>query len=281
MLFKKIGLAITFSPTGKALLKETKRLSDLFQAEIILIHIGDQSAETEKKLQELIQSTGLNPQNTKVEWESGDVVPTIIKKVNENNIDLLIAGALEKENLLGYYIGSVARRLMREAPCSILILTEPSEIPKGFKNFCVSVDFTALGERTIKAAYEFALLEKAELLTLIKEFQIPGLAMTVYDTGSMRETEKVRKQWEKEEKEKVEILAKELQLHKIPLDIVCLYGKEGYEANKYINKIDGDIYFVSSPQKRWKFVDRLFQHDLEFTIKQLPCSVFIIRNNAI
>lgn len=277
MPFKRLGLAITFSPTGKALLREAKRLVELFGAEIILIHIGERNKEDEKRLNQLVEETGFSRNSTKIEWETGDVVQAIIKKIQENKIDLLIAGALEKENIFRYYIGSVARRLMREAPCSTLIITEPSEIPKGYKNFSVSVEYSSIGEMTLRIAYDFALLEQAEVLTLIKEFQIPGLAMTIHDTGSMREVEKIRKNWENEEKVKIEMLAKELKLNKIPLNVVCLYGKEGYEANNYVARIDSDIYCISSPQKRLKFVDRLFQHDIEFTLKQLPCPVLIIR----
>ena len=42
-LFKKLGLAITFSPTGKALLKETKRLSEIFNSGLVLIHVGEKN----------------------------------------------------------------------------------------------------------------------------------------------------------------------------------------------------------------------------------------------
>lgn len=60
IIFKKIGLAITFSPTGKALLKETKRLAEVFNSQLILIHVGDKTAENEKLLNEAIEVSGNN-----------------------------------------------------------------------------------------------------------------------------------------------------------------------------------------------------------------------------
>ena len=168
-LFKKLGLAITFSPTGKALLKEAKRLRDIFDSQIVLIHNGEKTNDSVTKLNELIESTGFNTSNVSIEWVSGDIANTIMKKAEETNVDLLLAGALEKENFIRYYSGSVARKIMREAHCSVLILTSPSETPIPFKKFCVSVDYSLQSERTIKAAYNFAMLEHADELILIRE----------------------------------------------------------------------------------------------------------------
>jgi len=55
-IFEKLGLAITFSPIGKALLAETKRLSEVFSSELILIHVGDKTSENEKLLNEVIEN---------------------------------------------------------------------------------------------------------------------------------------------------------------------------------------------------------------------------------
>lgn len=277
-LFKKLGLAITFSPTGKALLYEAKRLCELFGSGIVLIHNGEKNKETEEKLNELIESAGFNIDSVSVEWVKGDIAGTIIKKAVEHKVDLLIAGALEKENFIRYYSGSVARTIMREAPCSVLILTSPSETPAVFKKFCVLVDYSQQSEKTIKTAYEFALKENAEELILIREIQVPGLAMTVQESGSIKEVESTIHLWKKEEKAKIKMLVKELNLTGINIQIHCLYGKEGYEANKFVESINGDIYVVSAPKKKLKLFDRIFQHDIEFTLKQIPSPVLIIRN---
>lgn len=276
--FKKIGLAITFSPTGKALLYEAGRLVKLFAAEIVLIHNGEKTLEAETKLAELIESAGFNFSSVNIEWVKGDIADTIINKAGEKKVDLLLVGALEKENIIKYYSGSVARKIMRQAGCSVLVLTSPSETPVSFKKFCVSVDYSMQSENAIKTAYDLAMLEKAEKLILIREIQAPGLAMTVQDSGSMREVELARQTWAKEEKDKMEMLIKEMNLTEIDIETHCLYGKEGYEANKFVEQINGDIFVVPAPQKKLKLFDRIFQHDFEFTLKQIPCPVLIIRN---
>ena len=278
MPFKKLGLAITFSPNGQALLIEAKRLQMLFNSELILIHVGEKTREAHELLTQLIIKSGLDISSTKVIWENGDPAKVIINKCYDENIDLLLAGALEKENFLNYYIGSVARRILRSAPCSVLILTAPSTSPKPLKKFCISVDFSLESENTMKKAYEFALLENAVQFILIREFLVPGLAMTIQDSGSTQDTEKIRNQWQEEEIAKLKIFVKELNLTQIDVKIVCLYGRQGWEANKYVRDVNGDILVISGPKKELKLFDRIFQHDAEFIYKQLPCSLLVIKS---
>ncbi|HPI36784.1 MAG TPA: universal stress protein [Ignavibacteriaceae bacterium] len=275
--FKRIGLAITFSPTGKSLLIEAKRLSLLFDAELVLIHVGERNPDTEKKLKELITSVGIDVLKVIIEWENGDPAKAIIRKCAEKEIDLLVAGALEKESIITYYIGSVARKLMREAPCSVLILVNPSSKPTGYKKICVSVDFTPECELTILKAYQLAKSENADELVLIREFQVPGLAITVYDSGSTEETELSRRRWREEEKEKIEILVKELKLTGIKVSTESLYGKEGWVAKNFVKDAGGDLFVVTAPRRKLKFFDRLFQHDIEYVFEQLPCSILIVK----
>lgn len=277
MSFKKLGLAITFSPTGKALLFEAKRLCDLFGAEIVFIHNGERTTETETKLMELISTAGYDNSAVSLEWVKGDIADTIIKKSEEKNVDLLLAGALEKENIIKYYAGSVARKIMREAKCSVLILTATSESPKSFKKFCVSVDYTPQSEKTIRAAFQFALKENAEDFTLIRDFHAPGLAVTVQDSGSFDKVEAARKQWQEEEEEKLKLFVKELNLNGLDIKTKCLYGKEGWEANNFVRDNKVDIYAVTGPSKKLRLIDRIFPHEVEYSFEKLPSNMLIVR----
>src|SRR5690554_2853006 len=275
-LFNKLGLAITFSPTGKALLKETKRLSELFDAQLVLIHVGKKTAETESQLNKIISEAGILKE-TEIIWTSGDPANAILKSSKKAGVDLLIAGALEKEKLIKYYIGSVARKIMREASSSSLILKEPSLEPAPFKKFYVSTDFTPESERTIKIAYNFALLENAEEFVVISDYNTPGLASTILDSVSMEGIQKTKDLWQTEEEENLKMFVRELNLKGLEIKTVSLYGKEGWEASNYARQHKADIFVVTAPQKRLKFIDRLFHHELEYSFERLPSNLLIIR----
>jgi nucleotide-binding universal stress UspA family protein len=279
MIFKKIGLAITFSPNALSLLRTAKRLRDLFDSQLCLIHVGEQNNDTEKLMNELLTKAGIDENSYEIVWQKGDPSKIIINLCSQKNVDLLIAGALEKESMLKYYIGSVARNIMREGSCSILILTHPAEEPKSFKKICASVQYNPLGEYSIKKGFEFAKLEKAEEFILIREFQIPGLAITISDSGSVQETEQKRIDWQNEEEQKLKMFAAELNITGEEVKTICLYGKQGWEFSNYARESGGDLMIVPSPPKRLKLFDRIFQHDIEFILKQLPCALLIVRQS--
>ena len=276
-LFKKLGLAITFSPTGKALLKETKRLSEIFNSGLVLIHVGEKNQETEKHLNEVIKNAGINSENVEVIWTEGDPANAILATSKKAGVDLLIAGALEKEKLIKYYIGSVARKIMREASSSSLILKNPTLNPEPFKKFCVSTDFSPESERTVRLTYEFALLEKAEEFVVISDYNTPGLASTILDSASIDDLETTKKLWQAEEEEKLRLFLKELNLKGMEIKMISLYGKEGWEESNFARQNKADIFAVTAPKKRLKLIDRLFHHELEYSFENLPSNLLIIR----
>lgn len=277
MAFKKIGLAVSFSPNSRALLFEAKRLSEMFNAELVLIHIGDFTEELKTELTSMIKEAGIEESFYKLLWREGDVEDSILEFCSTEKIDLLVAGALIKENFLKYYIGSIARTLMREAPCSVLLLTQPSVERAPFKKICVSVDFTSLSELAAKKAYEISQLINAHELFFIREFQLPALATTVYDSGSKEEAQAMRHTWLDEEKNKMELFVRELNLTDADVKTICLYGKQGWEASNWVNENKGDLFVIPSPARKPKLLDRIFQHDWEFVFRQLPCSLLIVK----
>jgi nucleotide-binding universal stress UspA family protein len=274
-LFKKIGLAITFSPTGKTLLKEAKRLSELFGSKIIFIHVGERNKDKEKKLAELIINAGFTESTFVLEWAKGDVASAIIKKCKEMEIDLLIAGALEKEKFVKYFFGSVARKLMRETPCSLLIYLTPSRSLINLKRFCVSVDYTKRNKETIQMAHQFAILDKAKEFILVRDLYSPELVIKVRNASSTEEAEKIRAEWEKDEHKKMNSLVKELNLKGININLITLFSKKSFETNRYVEAIRADIFVITSPDEKPRLMDRVFLSKLEYTFKQLPCTLLI------
>ena len=60
MKYRKLGLAIAFSPRLEALLHESVRLKKLWQAELVLIHVGNTEKEAPETLSLLLNNTGLS-----------------------------------------------------------------------------------------------------------------------------------------------------------------------------------------------------------------------------
>jgi len=279
MLFKNIGLAITFSPTMNALFVQAIRLSKLFNAELTLIHVGEKNQQIQKQINLLLESTNDCGINTKIVWENGEPAFSISAACEKENVDLLILGALEKENFIKYYVGSVARKLMRSAPCSVMILINPTETATKFRTICASVNFGQTDETLANVAYNLALLEEVNELIFIREFQVPGLSITVTDNGSVEEIDTIKNQWQKEEEQKLDFFISELDLKNVNPKKICLYGKQGWQISKFAKENKSDLLILSASKKKIKLLDRIFQHDLEYIFQDLPCNVLLFKGN--
>lgn len=276
-MFSKIGLAISFSPTGKALVKESLRLQQLFNSKLAVIHIGERNSDNEELLYKTIDEAGADRNDLEIIWEEGDPATAIIKAGKEAGIDLLVAGALEKENMLKFYFGSVARKIMREFPASSLILKSPSLEPVPFKKFFITVDYSPRCEKTIRTAFQFALKENADEFTLIRDFYMPGLTAAIGENKAYDEFSSLIDQMKYDEEEKMKLFINELNLKGLEKNIVCVYGKEGWEDSNYARNNNADIFAVTGPEKKMRFLDRLFPHEIEFSFETLPANLLIIK----
>ncbi|MEY4110002.1 MAG: hypothetical protein RLZZ46_356, partial [Bacteroidota bacterium] len=158
--FENIAVAVSFSPRLEGLLREAHRIAAMFNSSLIIIHIGKKNPEHEERLEKYILKTGISKLKYRLIWMEGEPVDTILKLSKLNVVDLLILGALEKENLYKYYVGSIARTISRRAKCSVLLLTNPSINPPKIKNVVVSGTDNPKTIHTIKTMAYWARHEK-------------------------------------------------------------------------------------------------------------------------
>src|SRR6478609_315777 len=118
--YRSIAVAATFSPRFHAVLAEANRVCTRFGANLNMIHVGKHDAATARKFAEAVTKIKL-PANSNVHYEEGDPADSILAAARKLNVDLLVAGALEKEAAHRQFLGNVARRLAREASCSVLL----------------------------------------------------------------------------------------------------------------------------------------------------------------
>src|SRR5438876_5462251 len=97
--YKTIAVATTFSPRFRHVLAEAKRMRDRFSADLHLIHVGRRNGETPRKFGEVIAELEL-PADSPIHYEEGDPAEAILATLARERIDMLVAGALEKEIVL-------------------------------------------------------------------------------------------------------------------------------------------------------------------------------------
>jgi nucleotide-binding universal stress UspA family protein len=278
--FETIATAIAFSPRLEPILAETKRLAALFDASLVLIHIGEKTNEKEDTLDKLMTKTGIDKATCRIIWMEGEPVDTILKLCKLNVVDLLILGALEKENLFKYYVGSIARKISRRAKCSVLLLTHPAVAPKKFRKIIVNgVDNPKTGH-TIRTMLYFARYEKVKEITIVQEVNMPTLAMTMADSNTAPEANKIRKELVQEESTRLQSIVDGLDKGDIDVNIKVVNGKPGYAIANYAKSKNGDLLVFNSPDTHLGIFDRIFTHDIEYVLADLPCNLLIIHSRV-
>ncbi len=174
---KTIVVGLDFSNSSKAALKEAKRLRERSQGRLVVTHVIDERLwhdladdfqmshdevirEGENQLQKEIGEPSEHIESAVV---VGHPVNAILETCADHEADLLVLGAQgsREEARQPAGLGNVAGRLLRHAPCDVLLLRNTQDHP--FRKITASVDFSESSDRVVERAIEFADQDRAEL----------------------------------------------------------------------------------------------------------------------
>ncbi|MGZ4118682.1 MAG: universal stress protein [Bacteroidia bacterium] len=274
--FETIAVAISFSPRCQYVLVEAKRLADILGSALLLIHIGDKTSEKERELDEMMAAVGINANHSRVIWMDGEPVDTILKLCKLNIVDLLVLGALEKENILKFYLGSIARNISRKAKCSVLLLTNPTDQLQKFKKFVVNGVENPKTIHTINTALYLAKNLKVKDVTIVNELQVPGIPMD----STAPEAKELKKNITEEVVENLQSVIEKCDVGDIKVTDKIIKGKPGYAISKFSRDKKADLLVINSPDTHLNLLDRIFAHDIEYILADLPCNVLIVHSRV-
>lgn len=275
--YNKIALGIAFSPTAEAMLSETARVAQLFNAEMLLIHVGERTTDAEGRMDEMIKRCNIRRDNLSIIWGSGEPAKVILESCKKNHVDLVVTGALKKENLVQYYVGTIARKVLRKAACSVLTIVHPSKEEKPYKNVVVSAEDSSYIREAISNACKFVPKNTGAWVHIVRELKLYGLTMAASDQYTEEEYDDVRQGLIQQEVKKVEEIMQRISHEGIRINIKMVSGKSGFELTRFAEKKDADLLVVGAPPRRFSFFDRIFPHDLEYILADLPCNLLVVQ----
>ncbi len=272
----KILIGVAFSPNLKSNIFEAVRLANMFDAELVGVHVGTKSDKKKSDLKAILaEADPLKKPGTTI-WKEGKPVDIILETCSEEKIDLLILGAIQREDLLKYYVGSIARKITRKAPCSVLLLIKPSIERVPCKHIVVNGLKNDRTEETIKTAFLISQKLKCNKLTIVEEVSQDELHVKVSDDKTLRKANIARERLSTREDQRVKHILETINNKDITVKTQSIFGKRGYSIGHYAKVKRADLLIMNAPNKLG-FFDRIFPHDIEYILSELPTDVLIVK----
>ncbi|PWT83758.1 MAG: hypothetical protein C5B58_05950, partial [Acidobacteria bacterium] len=217
-------------------LAEAKRIRERFSADLHLIYAGAWDEETARKFGDALAQLQL-PVDSTIHYEVGDAADAILRAIARGKIDLVIAGALEKEVVLHPFLGNVARRLVREALCSVMLFTKPAMTPKQLRRIVFVAEYSEHGLQALKRTLLLAAAESCERLYVIRIITTFDQARASMRAGGMKD----KKASADEEEESLEQFVLSAGATEVPIEARCIRGNTGLAASDFVQSVKADL----------------------------------------
>ncbi|MCC6157663.1 MAG: universal stress protein [Deltaproteobacteria bacterium] len=279
---RRILASIALSPRAEAVAGEAIELARRFGAALSFVHVGaDDADRRERVAQVLARIAGDTP--PPFEIRSGDPAEVICDAGRDAGADLIVAGALEKEGFLEGLRGSVARRIARLAPCSALLITEPSRegslsgrVVVGIGDPSTGSGESDDGDGLVRFAAAFAQATGAKYLHLVREFD-PLVSRVAESSGETAVDPETQRLWATQARLELTELLAGVDTTGLVTEAACLEGRYGMEMVEYALRVEADLTIFPLPRRRLNFWDRFFHHSAENVLERLPCAVLFYR----
>jgi nucleotide-binding universal stress UspA family protein len=273
---KKILIGIAFSPNLKPNIFEAIRMANMFGAQLVGVHVGEKTNKKQNQLADLILEAPKLKYPIKTVWQKGKPVDVILNTAVNEKIDLLVLGALQQENLYKYYVGSVARELTRKASCSVLLLIKPSVERVKCNHIVVNGLKDKRTTETIEASFLVSKALECKRITIVEEISQKEIEVKVSDDYSLRKANINKEKLKRREDSRVNKILGNISTDGISVKIQSIFGKRGYSIGHYAKVKRADLLVMNAPSKT-SILDRIFPHDIEYILTELPTDVLIVK----
>jgi nucleotide-binding universal stress UspA family protein len=267
--YRSIAVASTFSPRFVQVLSEAKRMRDRFDSDLSLIYAGEHDPATEKKFADVLKQLHL-PLDSRIFYEKGEPASAILRVANANKVDLIVAGALEKEVILRPFLGNVARRLVRDADCSVILFTHPEIEPKPMNKIVFMADYSEHGQHALKMTLQLAQREGCERLYVVRVY-------TTFDEAraSRRTRTSETARTLEEEEVALERFILDAGATDVPIEARCVRGNTAYAASDFVQAIEADLLAV--PALAQTETEKKLPPQIAWVTDVIPCNLWVIR----
>lgn len=276
-LYRNAGIAIATTQRLAALLAEAAYRAEYLASSFRLVHAGAHTSEKEALLVSALRDAGL-PDETPIHWAQGSPDEAIIRTIRQQHLDLLLAGAVERERTFRYFMGSVAHDLVRAAPCSLLLLTDATTEPAPLKQIAVVTDYSEGALIALTKAVRFAENEGAERVFVVRALSQYGQAMLMTEGVRREQAATYQAVALQEEKVLLQDFIDAVGLANVPVEPHFVEGHPGPALAQFVREHRVDLLAMPSSSGFGHFFERLFPSEMEWLLRELPCNLWVVRD---
>jgi len=272
-LFQRTVIAAAFSPRALAVLNEAHYLISQVGSKAIVVHVGERTPQNSATLEKTIAQSNFGADSDlTLELRPGDPEEVLVQVARDYHADLIIAGALPKESFFKYYMGSVARNLARNAPCSVLLYSEPNPEPTAFSKIHCAVEYHRGADIAVQLASRLACLAEVRDLYFTHGFRITPTTLKKKDPTP----EDYKKIYSKQDVKLQTYLGRTV-IGNVTYHAQCMHEQDTSPSMSFTRDMGADLFIINGPKQQSGLWHRLFPNDLEQTLQDLPCSILIAR----
>lgn len=272
--YQKVAVASTFSPRFEQVLAEAKRVRERLGSELHLIYVGEKDDGTTGRFGAALAEIGL-PSDSPIHYHQGSPADAILEAVAANGIELLVAGALEKEVVLRPFLGNVARRLVREATCSVMLFTKPEREPKPLCRIVFFVpEYSEHAQRALQRTMQLAEKEQCENLYVIRIYTTFDAARATLRANLEDASDQPAARSLEEEEEALEDFIEAAGHSDLAIEARCIRGNTGFAASDFVQTVESNLLVV--PVEATPNSDGL-PAQIAWVTDVIPCNLWVIR----
>jgi nucleotide-binding universal stress UspA family protein len=270
--YQSIAVAATFSPRFHQVLAEANRIRARFDARLNIIYVGKEDALAKGKFAEAKSLLKL-PADSAVHYAEGDPASAIIEAAGNLQTELLIAGALEKEAVHRQFLGNVARRLVREAACSVMLFIAPQLEPKPFRHIVFIAEYSDQALPALRRTLRLAEKESCERLYVIRSY-------TSFDkarAARRARTEKGTARTLEEDESALQDFILSAGETRVPIEARSIRGATGFSISNFVQSVEADLLVVPMPVQVKPEPKPKLSTRISWVTDVIPCNLWVIR----
>ncbi len=293
--FKRLLVAVDFSETSDKALDYATNLASEFGAQILLLHVLEsptvfnssnpafadwdkEATRTAKsRLDQLAQGRidEFIPVNSEV--HIGRAYQIICETAQSEKCDLIVIGTHGFTGLKHILLGSTAEKVIRHAPCSVLVVREPkarkTQSTLSPRKILFPTDFSKPAERALTSATALAKQYEAELHVL---YVVPiHYAVGDYDLMDYRILEADQKAAGEKQ---LASMKKTLLTKNLKATAGIRYGRPATEITESAKELKADLIVMSTHGRTgWERV--LLGSTTEEVVRHASCPTLVVRSN--